>query len=154
MRTGTNVNARPSIIRRLAREPAVTGIGVVAGMLWLVPLAGLVLPPTLGGKDPLLLGIFGGLAVLVTAPWAAWTLHRWRTLRGLLAHGVAVNGRVLGVEENAEAVWALRLGYTVQGREYQARIVTGSRPAHRVAETVALLVDPARPARVMIRDEE
>lgn len=148
------MNARPSSLRLLAKEPAVTGLAMVAGVLWLVPLAGLVFFPTPGGEDPLLLGIFGGMAALATAAWAAWTLRRWLTLRRLLAHGVTVNGRVLGVEENAEAVWALRLGYTVHGREYQARIVTGARPAYRVAETVSLLVDPARPARAVIREAE
>lgn len=148
------MNARPSSIRLLTREPAVTGLAFAAGVLWLVPLAGLVLPPTRGGRDPLLLGIFGGMAVLATAAWAAWTLHRWLTLRRLLAHGLAVKGRVLAVEENVEGVWALRLGYTVQEREYQARIVTGSRPAYRVADTVSLLVDPARPAHTVICEAE
>lgn len=76
----------------------------MAGVLWLVPLAGIVFFPTPGGEDPLLLGIFGGMAVLATAAWAGWTLRRWLTLRRLVAHGVTVKGRVLGVEENAEHV--------------------------------------------------
>jgi hypothetical protein len=148
------MNGQPSSIRLVAREHAVRGLAIVAGGLWLVPLAGIVLFPTPGGEDPLLLGIFGGMAGLATAAWAGWTLRRWLTLRRLLAHGVAVKGRVLGVEDNAESVWALRLGYRFQGCEYQARIVTGSMPAYRVADTVSLLVDPARPSRTMIREEE
>lgn len=148
------MNGQPSSIRRVAKEHAVRVLAIAAGALWLVPLAGIVFFPTPGGEDPLLLGIFGGMAVLATAAWAGWALRRWITVRRLLAHGAAVTGRVLGVEENAESVWAVRLCYTFQGREYQARIVTGLGPAYRVADTVSLLVDPARPSRTMIREGE
>lgn len=142
---------RPGI--RLAKDWTATGLAIVAGTLWLVLLAGVMLFPTRGGEDPLLVGIFGGMAAVATIVWAAWTLRRWLTVRRLMARGVAVSGRVLRVDANVENVWAVLLGYAYDGREHQTRIVTGARPPCQVADTVPLLVDPARPSRAMMVED-
>jgi hypothetical protein len=146
--------ARSSALRLLAKDWRAMGLAIMVGALWLVLLAGLVFFPTPGGEDPLLLGIFGGMAALATGAGAAWALRRWRTIRRLLAHGVPVRGRVLSVYANAEDVWAVLVGYAFDGREYQTRTVTGFKPPHQVGDAVSLLVDPAAPSRAMMHEAE
>ena len=144
----------PSSLRLLAKDWVATGLAVTAGALWLVLFVAFALFRKPGGEDPLLLRIFGGMAVLLTAVWAAWVLRRWLFIRRLLARGVTVRGRVLRVESNSEHVWAMVLGYTFEGREYQTRSVTGVEPPYRVADTVPLRVDPVQPSRAMIFEEK
>lgn len=130
------------------------GLAIIVGALWLVLLVGLVFFPTPGGEDPLLLRIFGGMGAMATGAGASWALRRWLSIRRLLARGVAVSGRVLRVDANAEDVWALRLGYAFDGREYQIRSVTGVEPPHQVGDAVSLLVDPAAPWRAMLHEAQ
>jgi len=150
--TGT-MDQTPSTVRLLATDQAPRGLAIVAGVMWLALGVGVFLFPTPGGEDPLLVGIIGGMAALATVAAAGWMLRRWMEARRLRARGVAVSGRVLRVEANAEEVWAVVVGYVVEGRGYELRRVTGSTPPYEVADTVSLLVDPARPTRAMMCEE-